>query len=299
MTHRLATTGKFQIKELQVDASGNVVRAPVEGNIHHLQGMFGFIDWIDLTYRKRSETLDEGPTSIDKVYGRFLLHRDFWASSVPMILCEGKTDSVYLRGAIRRLASAHPILATGTAPGKVDYKVRFFNYSYTAQRILDISGGASRVKTFITKYLKSVKNIPAPADQKPVVVLLDNDSGGKQFYSLIKQYDPKNAYPSGLDDFYPLGANVYVVFTPITNPGDESTIEKFFDPALLTTKLGGKSFNPSNDNIDENSEYSKAIFATQVVRPNIGKIDFTKFDPILSRIEAVIKAHEAKHTAVP
>jgi hypothetical protein len=237
------------------------------------------------------------PSSIDKVYKRFLMHRDFWASSLPVILCEGKTDSVYLHGAIRRLATAHPNLVSMNAAGKTEYKVRFFNYSYTSQRILDISGGASAVKKFIIDYIKSVKKTPAPKNQKPLIVLLDNDSGGKVFYHLIKEYSDKKTPVDGMDDFYHIAANVYVVFTPIAERGDNSSIEDFFEPALLATKIDGKSFNANNEGLDENTEYSKVVFATKVVRPNIAKINFDKFDPILARLEGVMEAHIKKHVS--
>lgn len=297
MTHRLATTGKFQITEMTPDAAGKLEPKKVDGSIHHLQGMFGFIDWIDLQFKKGNRTEDGPPTSADKVYKRFLLHRDFWASSLPVILCEGKTDSVYLRGAMRRLAKAHPTLISSSAKGNSKYKVRFFNYSYTAQRILDISGGASAVKSFITDYIKSVKKIPAPAKQQPLILLLDNDSGGKVFYSLIKQYNAKysgtKTLIDGMDDFYHLAANVYIVFTPIGKPGDDSSIEEFFEPALLKKPLDGKLFNPSNEEIDEDTELGKTVFATKVVRPNMAKINFDGFDPILSRLEAVLGVHKS------
>lgn len=295
MTYELVTKGRFQISEMKSDALGTLVPTKVEGSISHLQGMFGFIDWVDLSYKKAKGALDGTPSSIDKVYKRFLMHRDFWASSLPVILCEGKTDSVYLHGAIRRLATAHPNLVSMNAAGKAEYKVRFFNYSYTSQRILDISGGASAVKSFITDYIKSVKNTPAPAKQKPLIVLLDNDSGGKVFYSLIKEYSSKKTPVDGIDDFYHLAANVYVVFTPIAKPGDNSSIEDFFEPALLATKIDGKSFNANNEGLDENTEYSKVVFATKVVRPNIAKINFDKFDPILARLKGAMEAHIKKH----
>lgn len=297
MTHQLVTTGKFQITAMKADALGTLVPAKIDGSISHLQGMFGFIDWIDLRYKKARGTLAGELSSIDKVYKRFLMHRDFWASSLPVVLCEGKTDSVYLHGAIRRLATAHPNLVSMNAAGKAEYKVRFFNYSYTSQRILDISGGASAVKSFITDYIKSVKKTPAPAKQKPLIVLLDNDSGGKVFYSLIKEYSDKKAPVNGMDDFYHLAANVYVVFTPIAKPSDNSSIEDFFEPALLATKIDGKSFNGNNEGLDANTEYSKAVFATKVVRPNIAKINFAKFDPILARLEGAMEAHIKKHVS--
>ena len=291
MTHQLLKTGKFYITEMKPDASGHLVPTEAEGSILHLQGMFGFIDWIDLNHKKARRQLGGEPTSIDKVYRRFLMYRDFWASSVPVILCEGKTDSVYLRGAIRSLAPAHPDLIAVSAKGKVEYKVRFFNYSYTAQRILDLSGGASVVKLFIEEYIRSVKNTPKPDDQQPLIVLLDNDSGGKEFRSMIKQVCRFKNPVFGMEDFYHLAANVYVVFTPIPKPGDSSSIEDFFDPVVLGTKIESKSFNPDEKTFDESTEYGKAIFASKVVRPNINKINFDGFDPILSRIVSAIDAH--------
>lgn len=297
MTHQLVTTGKFQITAITANAQGAFVPTKIDGSIRHLQGMFGFIDWIDLNHKKSKETPAGMPSSIDKVYRRFLMHRDFWASSLPVILCEGKTDSVYLRGAIRCLAASHPNLVSINAAGSVEYKVRFFNYSYTSQRILDISGGAPQVKNFITGYIKSVKKTPAPLNQQPLIVLLDNDTGGKVFYGLIKEYSGTKIAVNGMDDYYHLAANVYVVFTPIAKPGDENSIEDFFEPTLLETKIDGKSFNAEEAGFDENTEYSKAVFAAKVVRPNIAKINFDKFDPILTRIESAIGAHTKKHAS--
>lgn len=291
MTHQLVTKGEFQITAMEADAQGTLVPVKREGNIRHLQGMFGFIDWIDLSYREARGPLDSKPSSIDKVYKRFLMHRDFWASSLPVILCEGKTDSVYLRGAIRRLAIAHPNLVSINSAGQVEYKVRFFNYSDTSQRILKLSGGASVAKSFITDYINSVKKTPVPPNQQPLILLLDNDSGAKGFFSLIKSYSRKKTPVDGMEDFYHLAANVYAIFTPIVTSKANSSIEDFFEPALLEKKIDGKSFNRNNEELDENTEYSKMIFATQVVRPNIAKINFDNFDPILARIESAIKAH--------
>lgn len=125
-------------------------------------------------------------------------------------------------------------------------------------------------------------------------MLLDNDSGGKVFYNLIKEYSAKKASVSGMDDFYHLAANVYIVFTPIAKDGDSSSIEDFFEPSLLATKIDGKSFNANDKEFDIETEYSKYHFATKVVRPNIAKINFDKFDPILARIECAIEAHIKK-----
>lgn len=295
MTHQLVTNGKFHIAKMMTDALGGLIPTRIDGNINHLQGMFGFIDWIDLCHRKNNKILNAEQSSIGKVYKRFLMHRDFWANSQPIILCEGKTDSVYLRGAIRHLATAHPNLVSIDAAGKAKYKVRFFNYSYTSQRILDLSGGAAVVKNFITDYIKSVKNTLVPINPNPLIVLLDNDSGGEIFGSLIKQYNKKKTPVTRMDDFYHLAANVYVVFTPIDKPGDNSSIEDFFEPSLLAMKIEGKAFNRDDKTLDRSKEYGKSEFAAKIVRPNIAKINFDKFNPILARIEMAIEAHIKKH----
>ena len=39
----------------------------VDGSIRHLQGMFGFIDWIDLSHKKALGILNGAPSSIDGV----------------------------------------------------------------------------------------------------------------------------------------------------------------------------------------------------------------------------------------
>ena len=295
MTHKLVTTGKFQITKTKADALGALVPTKIDGSISHLQGMFGFIDWIDLSHTSNKEGLNVQQSSIGKVYKRFLMYRDFWANSLPIILCEGKTDSVYLRGAIRRLATAHPNLVSINSAGKAEYKVRFFNYSYTSQRILDLSGGAPVVRLFIAEYIRSVKKTLAPANPQPLILLLDNDTGGQVFYSLIKEYNGKKATVTGMDDFYHLAENVYIVFTPIDKLGSKSSIEDFFEKDLLKTEIDGKTFNPDDTTLNVSKEYGKAVFAAKVVRPNIAKINFDRFDPILARIERAIEAHTKKH----
>lgn len=307
MTHRLTTTGKFHVKTSKVDLMGHPVETTEEGKVRRLQGMFGFIDWIDQGQsrtRRRTDDLQEigeedfeapaALTSTERSYRRFLMHRDFWSSEKPLILCEGKTDSIYMRGAIRQLVSKHPMLAKPAKnPGEVDYAVRFFKYSPTAQRVLGLAGGADCVRGFIASYLKSFKATPKASKQQPVILLIDNDQAGKKFYGMIQNYSGKKVV-TGLEEFHHLRANVYVVFTPITKEGDSSTIEDLFEQKLLETIHEGKKFNPSNKKLDDATEYGKWVFATHIVRPHVAKVNFSKFDDLLGSLEAAIKDHQTK-----
>ena len=57
---------------------------------------------------------------------------------------------------------------------------------------------------------------------------------------------------------------------------------------VLATTIDGKIFNPDKER-DAPGEYGKVVFAEKVVRPNTHTIDFTRFDPLLARIDAVIE----------
>src|SRR5258708_2266343 len=78
-------------------------------------------------------------------------------------------------------------------------------------------------------------------------------------------------------------------------PTIKSCPEDFFDPALLATKIDGKTFNPEKEH-DAPGEFGKVVFAERIVRPQAGTIGFSGFDPLLTRIDAVLEDY-AKRTA--
>ena len=93
--------------------------------------------------------------------------------------------------------------------------------------------------------------------------------------------------------------NVYAVSTPLMNGAKSSKIEDFFDPSLLLTAVGGKVFNPDEKTLDINTQYGKKIFAEAVVRPHADKINFNGFRPLLTNLEAAVKAHLAALSTTP
>lgn len=77
--------------------------------------------------------------------------------------------------------------------------------------------------------------------------------------------------------------------SPILN---KSCIEDLFKPALLLTSIDGKTFDPAKEHAAP-GKYGKLVFAEKVVRPNVDKIDFSAFTPLLDRILATIANHAA------
>lgn len=302
MVHRLLTKGEFFTDLLQIDGDGKVATKEQLGSIEQLNGMLSFIDSVNLHNRKRSMSLEDhnkdlGPSSVpdsfERLYRRFLFFKHFFATSNPIVICEGKTDNIYLQCAIRSLGKDYPKLADVDGKGSVKRKLSFFRRTRTTDRILGLSGGTAQLVEFLKEYQAEHRVLKAPINSHPTILLIDNDDGGKKIFGYLKNAMKLAATPDGGDSFYCLAKNLYVVATPLTAYGKSSAIEDFFPKAILETKLGGKSFNPKNEGLDLKTEYGKSHFATHVVKKNEATIDFSGFKPILERLEAVILHYSA------
>lgn len=292
MAHSLFSNGSFFINKYFKNDNGDVVSEQIEGTLGQLTGILGFIDQVDY-YNKRKNT-DVGLrdlSSREKLYRRFLIYKNFYSTGLPKILCEGKTDNIYIREAIKQLSSNYPNLID---PKEKKLKVGFFNYSKTADRLCFLSGGASDLKNFICSYPKECNRFKYKIGNHPVIVLIDNDKGSKSIYSTIKQ-KTKDDNVDGSKSFYSLGKNLYVVAIPKFGDGD-TMIEDYFDQGVLDIKLGKKSFSRSK-HFDPKSQYGKHVFANEVVRKQSSKINFSRFSAILNRICLVLKDYEGKSDA--
>jgi hypothetical protein len=133
----------------------------------------------------------------------------------------------------------------------------------------------------------------------PIIVLVDNDDGAKDIFNMLKGKKFKIDLGYEKDDlFYHVSGPLYIVKTPPKGEDNKSCIEDLFDPTLLTTKIGGKSFNPDKEH-EADGEYGKVVFAEQVVRPQAGIIDFSGFEHLLKCIGAVIDDYAKRKLDLP
>jgi RNA-directed DNA polymerase len=293
MVHRLLTTGTFQHAFTAVDIAGAKSTKIVDGKLGQLHGMLGFIDGVDLLNKTDSTApSDKSDETKETVYRRFLLFKELYAAAAPLVVCEGKTDNVYLTHAIRSLADTYPKLATVDSAGKIAIRIRRFKYSGTSTgRILKINGGTGDLGPFIHSYRKELKRFKAPGQLHPVIILIDNDDGAKSIYSTINKITKEQHTRE--EPFIHVFGNLYVVPTPL-NGAKTSEIEDSFDQEALAIQLSGKPFSRV-DNFDRNTHYGKADFAYKVVAKNAGTINFSGFTAILDRIVDVIDAHAKTH----
>jgi RNA-directed DNA polymerase len=293
MVHRLFKTGSFQVYG-SVTKDGVTTLEERAGSLDELHGRLGFIDGVDL-YNKDIAEEEEDPNHLstkESMYRQFLIYRDFYTAKTPVILCEGKTDNVYIKHAIRHLAAQFPDLAEFDEKGKPRLKVRIYKYAKSSTgRILGINdGGTAHINKFIGNYKKDTDKFGAPGLQNPLIILFDNDSGGKPICNAIQRAKHDKKPVKLTDPYTPVVKNLYAVPTPLLAGRQESKIEDFFDAQTLATVVGGKTFNDKNTS-DKTPYYGKWIFAEAVVTQHAETIDFTGFIPLLRNIALVIQEH--------
>lgn len=199
-------------------------------------------------------------------------------------MCEGKTDIIYLKCALKQLSSTYKDLID-LSDGKASYKIGFLNFSKNFKDIFSISTGTSGLDFLMESYKKNVSEFKSPGKSHPVVIVLDNDDGLKEIKKKLKI---KNG--DAINDFYRFIDNLYVLIIPKTTEG---AIEDLFDPNVLNTKIEGKSFN-RNSEMDSNQEYGKVIFAEKVISADQKNINFDKFKEPFDRLRKIIKDCEDK-----
>jgi len=141
-----------------------------------------------------------------------------------------------------------------------------------------------------------VEKFKGPGLKNAFIALYDNDSGAKGIKSYIKGFAASTF--TGTEPFVHVFKNLYAVPTPTLSGSQSSKIEDFFDPGIKATVLHGKTFDDQNG-LDTDTHYGKKIFAEGLVRPHATKINFNGFRPLLTNLEAAIKAHLAAFSTTP
>jgi hypothetical protein len=287
MADKLFQTGSFYLRQLQRDALGKVALTDVPGTVDQLNGILSFINSanaFELQRAGRKERQDKRRLSAaDATYGTFLFYKYFYANPRPLILCEGKTDGIYIKAAIRQL-SRKKLFASLVG-------IHIFRYSTATDRLLGLGGGTPQLSQFISSYPHNCAGFGAPSGKQPVVMLIDSDDGAEGIYGALKNVTKAKAKVDGKGPHYFVTNNLYIVPTPFKK-GKGTTIETFFEASVKKTKLNGKSFNPGKE--PKPNEYGKATFAEHVIAKNQDKISFDGFREILSRIEGVIADYKLK-----
>ncbi|PSW69477.1 ribonuclease H [Photobacterium sp. GB-50] len=292
----------------------------VVGSIRELEGRLNFIDSVDrhnrthypeklsihYQHRRHGIRSREVWTSREKTLSKFLFYKWFYANDKTTILCEGKTDNLYLTSAIDKLNSKYPLLINANAKsGEPKSLVKFMDYSRRTKFILELAGGTSYLANFIDSYKERYEFYKSEKPKFPVLIILDNDKGLDENGGIIaklkgistmtmhpmpsKKEDIKSAIKKS--EFIHVMYNLYVVITPLNN-GKDTMIENLFDQKLWDTPLNNRTFDPTEKKEPKSSYYGKNDFATRVVKKNQDNINFNGFIPLLDRMQRAIKHYK-------
>lgn len=304
MVHLLRTTGSYYRTTTLAKEGEGLVTEKHDGTIDQLNGILSFIDSVDVFNKKKDLSAEQRKIPLpyledtdgrEKAFRDFLFYKHFFPQSRPLIICEGKTDNVYIKAAINALSDSYPELVKKDGAGKPEFLVSVFRRTSTTDRFLGLTGGSSQLVTLIKKYLTESKKVTVLKSTQPVVLIIDNDDGAKGVYSYLGKYLDLGKPVSNTVPFIKAGEKLYVIPTPLSPLGKSSMIEDFFEESVRKTTLEGKTFNPKNEELNHKSEYGKAYFAWHVVKKNQATINFNGFKPILARLIVALNDHKAKH----
>ncbi|MBR1033279.1 reverse transcriptase domain-containing protein [Bradyrhizobium liaoningense] len=256
-----------------------------------VRGMIAFIYHVKRWDDERKQVpIDEiEKRAYFRLYAEFLNYMWFFGQSRPTIVCEGKTDNIYIKCAIRSLAQSYPSLVKSSGE-KRGLLVQLFGFTKTADQVQKLSGGAPQLNILLRDYRKKTANCKG-MPQQPTILVVDNDSGPQSLYSHLGNILKTKV--DGSEPFYWAYGNLYVVPVPKIG-GAPTAMEELFEQEVLATKLNGRTLDLSNKEADGTKFYSKNEFSIQVVQKKQKSIKFDGFKPLLDNLVAVQKDYASK-----
>lgn len=284
MCHNLFNTGEFYLNN-KYDLLDEKHNKESKGTINQLEGILSYIYKI-----KRPHDTDKlgnrrfRPNAITKLYREFLFYKHFYSMQKPVIVCEGKTDIIYLKCALKQLKDEYPDFIE-IKEDIADYKISFLNFTKNLKDVFAISTGTSGLNHLMEIYELNIGRFNVSGKHFPVVVIIDNDDGADEIKKKLKIKNNEE-----IKRFYHLVENLYVLIIP---KDKGKAIEDFFEPDILNTKIDGKVFNRQKK-IDKNKEYGKIVFAENVVKGNQQNINFNGFKEVFDKLREAIHDYDKK-----
>ena len=319
MAYSLYTKGKFYINN-------------EEGTMNQLEGRFSFIDQFDYynnKYNASSETISKRKNvnkndfsylnSRERAYQHFLFYKLFLGNDKPIIFTEGKTDSRYIKAALKNNLEAYPGLVGLGENDDIEFRVLFSSrnkkYKYFLHFVKDGADGFYREIASLYTGAYGHPNLYQILYSKmkrkplaPVILLLDNEYvSGKPLYKFLNAIHSDNSNNNSkknvnkfLDDtdfdlffkrnYARLTENLYLATFPLKSGKKEMEIEDLFDDNLLEKKFGGKSFKrkPAKGelNVMNKDGFSKYVLS------HYNEIDFSGFKGLLNIIVDINKDYK-------
>lgn len=290
MVDRIIRERKFYVGDDLYDLTSPEEK---KAGLNIVSGRLAFIHQSD-SFNKDREAFGKSrsrPTNLSrwKTHKNFIYARDFKEADRPVLICEGKTDHIYIDCAQKALG--HNYINLVKANKNSPNPIKLYRYTRITKEILELRGGTPDLASFISTYKNNMKVLNGFTPRNPVIILVDNDSGS---HNVFKQAASISGISKidGSKDFYHLYKNLYLVAIPKIN-GYNTEIEQLFDKKTLSTTLSGKTFNSKVEN-DTSRYYGKYIFARKVIQKNQKHINFDGFRDTLERLDLAIEDYKSR-----
>lgn len=298
-------------------------------NLKSLEGRFSFIDQVDKHNQFNSDHFNLN--SHGREFQRFLFYKNFWCREKPLIITEGKTDTVLLKAALKNMYKDYPELIKKKPDGSFEFMIDFLkSNSNTKQlsklkRFFDISPyGAPSLENVYNYYFGGKAKFRCPCYARifgsygtspsfPVFLLFDNEicNTKKPIYNFSGYRnltdDDKNKFQSTyMAHMYKIvkdadnkkikiPSNLYLLTTPLVRNKTECEIEDLFDQVVLDVKIDGKTFK-RDCTTNNTNYYSKEVFS-KYISDNYLIINFNSFKSIFDNISNTIKEYRQQYNA--
>ncbi|AEP10387.1 retron Ec67 family RNA-directed DNA polymerase/endonuclease [Micavibrio aeruginosavorus] len=252
--------------------------------LDQIQGMLNFVYQVRHDRDKKLGIAErkEIESSIKSLYRKFLFFINFYYIDRPLIICEGKTDPIYLKCALKSLHLKYPGLIEKTSEG-FDFRIKFFTYSDTTLDILNLGGGCGDLAKLIREYNESCTPYKCSGLLHPVIIIVDNDNEPtEKLFPAIKGITHSKTPILGDKPFYTVTRNLYVIPIPQKN-GKSTCIEHYFEESVFDKDINGRKFHPDKGPADGFS-CSKNDFAEKIICKQQGSINFSMFSDIFDKI---------------
>lgn len=310
LVHHLCFKGDFEFKKpfikdkIARKQDEKDERAIRERKLNSLQGMLNYIARIESDYRdnnlcsksklpseicfKNNLPNHHKLTKDETVLRNYLLYRYFFNPDKVMIFGEGKTDKSHLQHYLKfRNEESLPV------PAFFDewQNIQFGNFESKLFNVISGSGGTGDINNIIENYGRWCKGFHKDNIQKPLIILVDNDTGSKKINQTILNMK-KPQKPIGDEAFYHIHHNMYVIYLPRMN-NEETDIESFYSEKIIDVEVDGRFFEKSKK-MSEKGKYPKSLFASYTVPNNHTLTDWSKFDQIFERVQLAIEDFQSK-----
>lgn len=307
MSFRLFMDGAYEFPYISKSARAIGSTPKVISDIRPIESLLGYIHFVkDFDRPQRRQIVEENTAkpgknnrdripSINNLRANLLFFKYFVSNPKPTIICEGKTDNLYLKFAIAQSKNFHNSFRKQSASGKTESAVHFLRYSRPIIELLRLKGGSGDIKNFISEYENWVENYKHKPLKNPVIIVIDNDTGAKDIIPMLKNKFKIDIGYKTTEEFYYLTKNLYLIKTlEAGSATGHSAIEDCFAKSVTDTKVSGKSLCLVESEFNNEIHYGKEIFSQAVVRANYNKIDFSGFGYLLGRIEAAMVDYQKR-----